>query len=226
MTLAPRRPYGRGLVDARQALVDAAEGFLAGDGAGRERLGRAIQAAALEHLKARAPVTLAEDLAQVTAIRVLKAFAGGCTTPERLPAYVAAAARNALMSHRRKASSRREELTDAIDDEAPAEPGASPEEGLAGAQEARIQRERVRELVASMPAAYREVINRHYLEEQPIEALVEDEITARLTREGRDPGDTLARDAARLNARRTVDQRLSRARSWLAQRLAPAGGDA
>lgn len=208
-------------------LVDAAEGLLAAKGseADREALARAIRAVALEHLKARASASLAEDLAQSTTLRVLRAFEGGCTTPERLPAYTTAAARNEHASHRRKASSQREDLTDTIDETPQREPVVTPEQELAEVQEAQIDGERLRSLIAVMPVAYRDAITRHYLKECPIDVLVEEEITVRLHGAGRSPDDVVARDGARLNARRTVDQRLSRGRSWLALRLAVPGGD-
>lgn len=210
----------------RQDLIRAAGVHLEapGSGAGRESLARAIRAVAFDALLRRAP-GLADDLAQSTTLRVLRAFEGGCTTADRLPAYVVAAAHNAHRSHLRRAGSTREELTGDVED-APTENAAGPEQDLADAEQAQGEAERLRAILPDAPAAYREVIVAHYLEERSIEDLVEAEVTARLTRDGRDPSDPIARHAARLNARRTIDQRLSRARSWLAKRLRGGGGDA
>lgn len=211
-------------MNVRQELIRAAGVYLE-DAAGREALARAIRTIAFEDLSRRAP-GLADDLAQTTALRVLRAFERGCTTPDRLPAYVLAAARNELRSHQRVARSTREELRESFDEVPPDEAAGSPERDLGDAEEARDQADRLRAALPEMPAPYREAIVAHCVEGRPIDELVEEEVTARLARDGRDPSDALARGAARLNARRTVDQRLSRGRAWLAKRLRDEGGGA
>ncbi len=214
-------------MSVRQELIRAAEAYRGAreDDAGRESLARAIRAVAFEELSRRA-AGLADDLAQTTALRVLRAFEGGCTTSDRLPGYALAAARNELRSHQRRASSKREELRESFDEIPPDPTAASPERELGDAEEARDEADRLRAALAEMPASYREAVVAHHVEGRPIDELVEAEVTARLSRDGGDPSDPLARVAAKLNARRTIDQRLSRGRSWLAKRLQGEGGDA
>lgn len=217
-------------MELRQGLVESAERYQhavrVGDdlNSRRERLADAIRALVLARLARLVDASLADDLAQIAAPRVLEAFARGCTTAERLPAYADEAARNAFRDHRRRAVTKRESPTEpaelpAVDSGAP-----SPEEAVADAQEERALITRVRALVAQAPAAYREVLTRHYLEERPIHELVEDEVTARLERDGRDHTAAHERTKLRSSARQTVDQRLCRARLWMQKQLSDGVG--
>ncbi len=214
-------------MDSREALVETAEWVERASDAGeteaahREVLANAIRVVALARLRSLTDASLAEDLAQVVTGRVLAACARRATTAARLPAYVDEAARNAFRDHRRRASTKREALTE-LGEMPVTESGApTPEAAVADAQESRQVAAHVRALLADAPSAYREVLTRHYLEERPIQELVEDEVTERLRRDGRDPWEPLDRARLRPAARQCVDQRLCRARTWLQQRLAP-----
>lgn len=224
-----RLPVRFAAVELRQGLVEAAEQFEHAVRAGlnlesrRELLAEALHSVVLARLARLGTGALADDLAQIAVPRVLDAFSRGCTTAARLPAYADEAARNAYFDHRRRAVNRRETPTGPDEMPAVASSAPTPEESVSRAQDEIAVVRGVREALAKAPAAYRDALTQHYLEERPIQELVEDEITARLLREGRDSTDSLERARIRTNARQTVDQRISRARNWLKSRLAIGG---
>lgn len=201
----------------RSRLVLVAAGFLEGR-SDREALALAIRAFVFDILKKKCSA-VADDLAQEVTLKVLKAFERGTVASEELPKYAVTAACNRHRSYCRNREAKRAQQAEPLDDTLLVDDTIDIERQYADDDEQHRRLVRLQKILPTMPSNYREAIVAHYVEGQSIEALVEQEITVRLASKTQDPDDPLLRSAERSKARNTVDQRLSRARSWLAKQL-------
>jgi len=170
----------------------------------------------------RVPADVADDDANFLAFDVVRRVEGGRVHEGREDAYVRQCARNRAYDHYRDTSGvravyeLREEAEEIADDRDPESLMADYQEEAAVAR----QVERMRALIATAPPTHAAVLYEVHVEGTLIEVLARRELEDRLAR-----GTECVRDAAALKrARAAVDQRLSRARAWIRERieLAPA----
>jgi len=204
-------------MEPKHALALAAEAYSRGAGDETE-LARAIWELVRATLKG-CPAALAHDLAQRVTVKVLLSFKRGRTTPQGLPTYTAAAARNEYLSFRRQAWQRRATFDDAVLDALP--DGAPGPEALAlREEEAEGISVALHAALSTVPERCRTALYAHYFEGRSIDELAAEEVTARAVAAREDPGDSVVRERLREGARQTVDKRLSRGRQILRRRFA------
>ncbi|MFW6087643.1 MAG: RNA polymerase sigma factor [Myxococcota bacterium] len=195
----------------------------------REELALAIWHVALRRLQQLPP----DEAADVAHDVVLEAVAkiergdGGATNPD---AYVRRMASSRMIDHLRRGTARRHreqsrddpsaEQSSADEASVLSLPAVDPE-ALLLEREARdavkLEAERLRVLLEEAPAAYRQVLEQHYIRGVPIVDLAEREYEARV-RDGKVKPDDASEARHRKQARDLIDARLSRARSWLRKR--------
>lgn len=180
-------------------------------GALREELARSIFVAARRAILSwRCPPDDAEDLAQDVTLRVLAVVAAEESRAGHEDGLVRVAARNAFVDWYRRTH---RQVRVSLDD-VPEKTLDEAWEEMADRRGTRMESrrddcDRLWALLPSAPASYRKVIEAAYIEGKSISALVEEELG---------PGASGANEEQWERARNRVDQRLSRARKWLAHR--------
>lgn len=209
-------------MDGEERLADLVAAVRAGREeperrAAEERLAAAVCALLLLSLRKHRVVRDAEDIAQEKVCGLVQRLMAGAANTGREEQYVWVAGKNAAIDDARRPSRRRlSSLTrdDGAEQELP-EGGSSLDQRHEVREQARWVAHLLRE--PGPPRAYKEVLRRLFLEEVPLDDIVREEL-ARPARSGAVRSEEQARNA--------VDQRISRARSWLRTRLADLLGEA
>ena len=209
-------------VDGEKRLADLVAAARDGRGeaerrVAEERLAAAVHALLLLSLRKHRVDTDAEDIAQEKVCGLVQCLMAGAATTGREEQYVWVAGKNAAIDDARRPYRRRlSSLTrdDGVERELP-EGGSSLDQRHEVREQARWIAHLLRE--RGPPRAYKEVLRRLFLEEVPLDDLVREE----LARPGRS-GAVRSEE----QARNVVDQRISRARSWLRTRFADVLGEA
>jgi hypothetical protein len=163
------------------------------------------------------PADVADDDANFLAFDVVRRVEGGRVEGGREDAYVRQCAKNRANDYYRETSGVRAvyELREEAEEIAD---GRDPESLMADYQEAAAvarQVDRLRALIATAPLAHAAVLYEVHVKGTLIEAIARRELEERIAR-----GAEHVRDAAALKrARAAVDQRLSRARAWIRERI-------
>jgi DNA-directed RNA polymerase specialized sigma24 family protein len=162
------------------------------------------------------PAQARDDLAQSVTLAVLDRIAEGAVAAGFEDGYVAVAAKNRARDWHREQSGVYEKMG-SYDEEALAAPGLDPHAALEGVEdEARLRviSKRVELILTEAPARYREALVAVYLEGEPIDSLVEEEL--RREQAAGIEGDSID---VRRRARARIDKLLQRARDWMRARL-------
>ena len=189
--------------------------------------GRAVEALALavrEHALIRVMAyrmqrSDAEDIVHDKLARWVEEITAGRVDAGKEDAWVGRSAWNAANSWWRARKVRRETSASELEEDAALAAGSVEDDVLEAERvwdEAALF-EQVRALLPKMPAAYREVLEAHYLQGVLIADLVEVELKRDRAAGKVERGPT-GEDAARKKCRARIDARLSRARRWLEDR--------
>lgn len=159
---------------------------------------------------------LQKDIAQHVSDRFVRLVRETRKPPDRPEALVWRMTENRVRDHFRKVQRDRDALDRFAQEPASQTPDPDPE--LLWLQRERQERaERlVREVLATAPENYRQAIERHWLNGEPIESLVDDHFRELSANRVLDADEHVV---LRRKARNRVDQHLKRGRDWLRKRL-------
>lgn len=206
------RALGRAATEAR-ALRSNAPGA-------RDALATTLRDQALRVLAANGvPAQAREDLAQAVTVTVLARIVEGAVQAGFEDGYLAVAAKNRARDWHREASGVYEK-TEAYDEDFLHATTPDPYAVLELAEDERHTQalvEKVAQVLRNAPQRYREALEAVYLEETPIDTLVDQEVF----REWPWP-DNVDPVLVRRRARARVDKLLQRARDWVRSRLVEA----